>query len=134
MVGVGRRPYLRFTLRQGALFHNGDPVMAEDVKFSFERYRGASHDLMMERVAAVEIPDGGHVRFKLKRPWPDFLTFYISATAAGWIVPKKYVEKVGDEGFKKAPIGAGRTNSSRSIPGSSWSWRPSTSIGESRPM
>src|SRR6202011_5955833 len=45
-----------FTLRQGTLFHNGDPVMAEDVKFSFERYRGASHDLMMERVAAVEIP------------------------------------------------------------------------------
>ena len=28
-------------------------------------------------------------------------------TGAGWIVPKKYVEKVGDDGFKKAPIGAG---------------------------
>ena len=96
-----------FALRQGAMFHNGDPVTAEDVKFSFERYRGASHDLMMERVAAVEIPDPRHVRFKLKRPWPDFLTFYASATGAGWIVPKKYVEKVGDEGFKKAPIGAG---------------------------
>src|ERR1700674_2305744 len=40
-----------FTLRQGALFHNGDPVTAEDVKFSFERYRGTAHDLMMERVA-----------------------------------------------------------------------------------
>ena len=78
-----------FTLRQGTLFHNGDPVTAEDVKFSFERYRGASHDLMMERVAAVEIPDPRRVRFKLKRPWPDFLTFYASATAAGWIVPKK---------------------------------------------
>src|SRR5207244_1717889 len=26
---------------------------------------------------------------------------------AGWLVPKKYVEKVGDDGFKKAPIGAG---------------------------
>ena len=35
------------------------------------------------------------------------MTFYTSATGAGWIVPKKYVEKVGDEGFKKAPIGAG---------------------------
>ena len=34
-----------------------------------------------------------------------FLTFYASASAAGWIVPRKYVEKVGDEGFKKAPIG-----------------------------
>ena len=41
------------------------------------------------------------------KPWPDFLTFYSSASGAGWIVPKKYVEKVGDEGFKKAPIGAG---------------------------
>src|SRR6266446_3537064 len=36
-----------FTLRQGALFHNGDPVTAEDVKFSFQRYRGTAHDLMM---------------------------------------------------------------------------------------
>jgi len=34
------------------------------------------------------------------------LTFY-STTGAGWIVPKRYVEKVGDDGFKKAPIGAG---------------------------
>src|SRR6266478_3405604 len=46
-----------FTLRQGALFHNGDPVTAEDVKFSFRRYRGTAHDLMMERVADVEILD-----------------------------------------------------------------------------
>ena len=96
-----------FVLRQGVKFHNGEPVTAEDVKFSFERYHGASHDLMKEQVAAVETPDPRHVQFKLKKPWPDFLTFYSSATGAGWIVPKKYVEKVGDEGFKKAPIGAG---------------------------
>jgi hypothetical protein len=36
------------------------------------------------------------------------MTFYgTSATGAAWIVPKKYVEKVGEDGFKKAPIGAG---------------------------
>ena len=96
-----------FRLREGALFHNGDPVTAEDVKFSYGRYRGTAHDLMMERVAEVETLDPRHVRFKLKRPWPDFLTFYGSATGAGWIVPKKYLERVGDESFKKAPIGAG---------------------------
>ncbi len=94
-------------LRRGTKFHNGDPITAEDVKFSFERYRGTSHDLMKDRVAAVEALDSRHVRFTLKKPWTDFLTFYASATGAGWIVPKKYLETVGDDGFKKAPIGAG---------------------------
>lgn len=96
-----------FVIRKEAKFHNGDPVTAEDVKFSYERYRGTSHELMKENVASIETPDPSHVRFKLKKPWPDFLSFYSSASGAGWIVPKKYVEKVGDDGFKKAPIGAG---------------------------
>src|SRR5258708_23190697 len=80
-----------FVLRKGAKFHNGDPVASEDVKFSFERYKGNSHDLMKKRVAAIETPDPQHVRFLLKDPWPDFLTFYASASGAGWIVPKQYV-------------------------------------------
>src|SRR5260370_669775 len=63
--------------------------------------------MMKARVAAIETPEPRHVVFKLKEPWPDFLTFYGSATGAGWVVPKKYLEKVGDDGFKKAPIGAG---------------------------
>src|SRR5262249_29966974 len=96
-----------FMLRSGLTFHNGEAVTAEDVKFSFERYRGASSALMKERIAAIETPDSRHVRFKLKEPWPDFLNFYGSATGAGWIVPKKYVEKVGEDGYKKAPVGAG---------------------------
>src|SRR5215469_11742148 len=96
-----------FVLRKGVKFHNGDPVTAEDVKFSFERYRGNSNDMMKSRVAAVETPAPQHVRFKLKQPWPDFLTFYAVASGAGWVVPKKYVEKVGEDAFKKAPVGAG---------------------------
>jgi len=96
-----------FVLRKGVQFHNGDTVSAEDVKFSFERYRGASAKPLKESVAAVETPEPGRVRIRLKRAWPDFMTFYSNATGAGWIVPKKYIEKVGDEGFKRAPIGAG---------------------------
>ena len=43
----------------------------------------------------------------MKQPWPDFMTFYATpATGAAWIVPKKYIERVGDDGFKKAPVGA----------------------------
>jgi peptide/nickel transport system substrate-binding protein len=97
-----------FVLRKGVKFHNGEPVTAEDVKFSFERYRGIHAKTFKERVAAVEIPDPGRVRFQLKQPWPDFMTFYgTRTTGAGWIVPKKYVEKVGNDGYKKAPIGSG---------------------------
>jgi len=97
-----------FVLRKGVRFHNGDPVTADDVKFSFERYRGISAKMLKDRVAAVEAPDAGHVRFRLKQPWPDFMTFYgTPATGAAWVVPKKYVERVGEDGFKKAPVGAG---------------------------
>src|SRR5215470_7955926 len=97
-----------FVLRKGVKFHNGDPLTAEDVKFSFERYKGAAAMLLKDKVREVQIVDPGRVRFHLKEPWPDFMTFYgTSATGAAWIVPKKYVEKVGDDGFLKAPVGAG---------------------------
>jgi peptide/nickel transport system substrate-binding protein len=97
-----------FVLRNGLKVHNGDPVTAEDVKFSFERYKGGGAKLLKDRVKAVQVVDARHVRFLLKETWPDFMTFYgTTATGAGWVVPKKYIEKVGDEGFLKAPIGAG---------------------------
>ena len=97
-----------FVLRKGVKFHNGEPVTAEDAKFSFERYRGIFAKTLKDHVAAVETPDAGRIRFRLKQPWPDFMTFYgARASGAGWIVPKKYVEKVGEDGYKKAPIGAG---------------------------
>ena len=97
-----------FVIRKNARFHNGDPVTAEDAKFSFERYRGAAAKVLKERVREVQVVDPQRVRFILREPWPDFMTFYgTSATGAAWIVPKKYVEKVGEDGFIKAPIGAG---------------------------
>ncbi len=48
-----------FVLRKNAKFHNGDPVTADDVKFSFERYKGAAAKLLKDRVRDVEIVDAG---------------------------------------------------------------------------
>ena len=89
----------------GLKFHNGDPFTAEDVKFSFERAKGAQ---LHEKVKEVLIVDPTHVRFVLEEPWPDFMTSYGTlATAAAWIVPKSYFEKVGADGFQKIPVGLG---------------------------
>src|SRR5207244_5078897 len=77
-----------FLLRRNATFHNGDPVTADDVKFSFERYRGAAAKLLKDKVKTIEIVAPNRVRFVLHQPWPDFLAFYATpATGASWIVP-----------------------------------------------
>jgi peptide/nickel transport system substrate-binding protein len=78
-----------FTLRQGVQFHNGDPFTAEDVQFSFERYRGTGSAELKKQIKAVQIVTPYHVRFRLYTPRPDFLTFFATpATGVGWIVPK----------------------------------------------
>jgi len=97
-----------FKLRRGLKFHNGDPVTAEDAKFSFDRYQGAGAREFRARVRQVDAVDPLTVRFTLKEPWPDFMTFYgTTATAAAIVLPKKYFEQVGADGFKQRPIGAG---------------------------
>ena len=97
-----------FALRKGVTFHNGDPFTAEDVRFSFQRYKGVSAKLLKERVREIEVVNAHRVRFHLTGPWPDFFTVYgTPASGAGWIVPKRYLEKVGDEGFLKSPVGLG---------------------------
>src|SRR2546422_5223335 len=104
-VSADQRVY-EFKLREGLKFHNGDPFTAEDVKFSFHRYKGAK--FFKEKVREVTVVDPYRVRFQLHEPFPDFMAFYGTlATGASWVVPKRYVEKVGDDGFKKQPIGLG---------------------------
>jgi peptide/nickel transport system substrate-binding protein len=107
-----------FKLRRGVKFHNGDPVTGEDVKFSFDRYKGAGAGEFRARVLRVEVVDPSTVRFHLREPWPDFMTFYgTTATGAGLVVPKKYVEQVGEDGFRKQPVGAGPYKFVSHVPG-----------------
>ncbi|HEX3538030.1 MAG TPA: ABC transporter substrate-binding protein [Stellaceae bacterium] len=97
-----------FKLRPNLKFHNGDPLTTEDVKFSFDRYKGAGATTLKEHVKEVEIVDPRIVRFHLNTPWPDFMTFIgTTASAAGIVVPKKYMTEVGQDAFLKHPIGAG---------------------------
>ncbi|MBM3218650.1 MAG: ABC transporter substrate-binding protein [Candidatus Rokubacteria bacterium] len=95
-----------FKLREGLKFHNGDPFTSEDVKFSFARAKGSK--VLKDKVKEVTTPSPYRVRFHLHEPWPDFMSFFGTVVSgAGWVVPKKYVEQVGNDGFKKHPIGLG---------------------------
>jgi len=104
-VSPDQRTY-EFKLREGLKFHNGDPFTAEDVEFSFRRAKGAK--ILQEKVREIVVVDRYRIRFQLAEPWPDFMTFYGTlATSAAWIAPKKYMEQVGPDGFKKHPVGLG---------------------------
>jgi peptide/nickel transport system substrate-binding protein len=98
-----------FRLRQGIKFHNNEPVTPEDVKWSYENYRGALSATFKEKTDRVEIVDPRTVRFHFKEPFLDFLLLFGSSNvcAASWVVPAKYYQQVGPDGFKRKPIGAG---------------------------
>ena len=44
-----------FQLRQGVTFHNGDPFTADDVTYSFARYKGTGALELKQKVKAVEV-------------------------------------------------------------------------------
>jgi peptide/nickel transport system substrate-binding protein len=109
-----------FRLRQGLKFHNGEPVTAEDVKFTYEQYRGAKADVLKGKTERIEIVDERTIRFHFKEPFLDFPLIFGSANVggAGWIVPAKYYQQVGADAFKQKPIGAGPYKLVRQEPGS----------------
>ncbi|HKC97161.1 MAG TPA: ABC transporter substrate-binding protein, partial [Methylomirabilota bacterium] len=108
-----------FTLRKGLKFHNGDPVTPQDVKFSYENYRGAKADVFKKKTERVEIVDDRTVRFVFKEPFLDFAILFGTANVAGpgWVVPEKYYKQVGADAFKQKPIGAGPYKVVRHEPG-----------------
>jgi peptide/nickel transport system substrate-binding protein len=99
----------QFKLREGVVFHNGDPCTADDVKFSLERAIAdnprTSVYAALNTMERVDILDPLTINLVTKNPdplLPTRLSYY-----GGMIIPKQYFEKVGMEGFRKAPVGTG---------------------------
>ena len=66
-----------FKLRRGTKFHNGDTLTAEDVVFSFWRYKGREAKRIHERTEKVEAVNPYLVRIHFKTPFPDFLEYLL---------------------------------------------------------
>ena len=99
----------RFKLREGVKFHNGDPFTSADAKFSIERtYDPAAKTMVataLSTIDRIEAPDPFTLVIHTKKPdplLPARLGFY-----GGQIVPKKYLESVGNDAFNAKPVGTG---------------------------
>ncbi len=97
-----------FRLRREARFHNGDPVLARDVKHSYDTLMGPhtspAYKTALEDVAGLDVLDERTVRYRFKKPNRE-----LPLTVGGlpvfshrWGAGKPFDEVVMDE-----PIGSG---------------------------
>ena len=105
---------LSLTLREGVMFHNGEALTAEDVKFSIERLGGPDDRSVLgtawtELIESIEVTGDHALTINLNRPSATFLLQLssIAGFTESLVVPKDYFEEVGAEGFAENPIGSG---------------------------
>ena len=98
-----------FWLRPGIKFHDGSPITPDDIKWSYEHYHGAWSEVLRKQTEGVEVVDSKTIQFHFKQPFLDFpiLLGTGNVCGAGWPVPAKYYQQMGQAGFLQKPIGAG---------------------------
>ena len=99
---------ISLSVRQGAKWHDGSPVTAEDVAWSLKRAgdqaTGNPIQFMWGKITNIKA-EGNKVTADVKEFEPSF--FKWMAFLTGYVLPKAYYEKVGKEGFEKKPVGSG---------------------------
>ena len=102
-----------FKLRDGLTFHNGDPLKAEDILFTYERTTdpdfASPHANKLALVESVDTPDDLTVTFNLSAPFAPFLAVACSRGPGRAMTPvsRRAFEEMGEEQFDRTPVGAG---------------------------
>lgn len=93
-----------FKLRQGVLFHSGDPFTARDVVFSHERMlaRSPHYQRIMKNFQRLDVLGEHEVRFVFKATELAFIPTRMLS-----IVSRAWHEKVGEERFAAEVVGTG---------------------------
>lgn len=102
------RSQIWMDVREGVTWHNGDPFTADDVAWSLQRAAnpetGNPIQFIWGKVDNITAT-GTRVTADVKEYEPTFFKWMSFLT--GYVMPKKYMEEVGAEGFEAAPIGTG---------------------------
>jgi len=104
--GDDGKPVIAVRLRAGVKFHNGEPLTAEDMAFSYQRQsdpKSSFFSYLLASVERVEVVDTLNFTIHFKRPDASFVVNGLRL----WAMPKKYIEQVGEDGFARHPIGTG---------------------------
>jgi peptide/nickel transport system substrate-binding protein len=102
-----------FTLRDGLTFHNGDPLKAADILYTYERNIdpgfASPHANKLALVTATDAPDDLTVTFTLSEPFAPFLAVACSRGPGRALTPisKRAFEELGEEQFDQTPVGCG---------------------------
>jgi peptide/nickel transport system substrate-binding protein len=97
------------TLRQGLRFHDGEPVRAQDVVPSLQRWmrRNPFGQKLATLTDAVEVVDDSRLRFRLKRPFPMlFAALAQVSNSPAFIMPERLARTDAFQQVREA-IGSG---------------------------
>jgi peptide/nickel transport system substrate-binding protein len=103
-----------FYLRRGVKWHdkppvNGRELVAEDVKFTFDRFlteKGSTNRYLLDSVDRIEVVDRYTVKFLLKEPYVWFISVLAYPTSM-WIIAPEVVQQYGDLKKVETAIGTG---------------------------
>ncbi len=102
-----------FHLRQGLTFHNGDPLTAEDVIYTYERTINpdfaSSQANKLALITDITAPDPQTVAITQSAPYAPFLATACSRGPGRALipVPRRAIEELGDQQFGMTPVGSG---------------------------
>jgi peptide/nickel transport system substrate-binding protein len=124
-----------FNIRKGVKFHNGDPLTAADVVFSIQHFGSKESTnpwspYILKNNESIMAADDFTVVYKAQKPeWTLKVPF-----ATTMILPKAYYEKVGQDGFRAAPVGTGPYKFNKWVPKTSMDFDANTDYWGAKPQ
>lgn len=95
----------QFKLREDVIFHDDKKMIAEDVKYSFNRVKSSEYtSYLLDSIESMEVIDDYNLKVKLKYPYAPFLNTLTTSILG--ITNEEAVKNAGDD-FANKPIGTG---------------------------